>query len=302
MSREYVIEPEQEPQLVRHSDQEQQSLEAVILRITDIATLPHVAVKVIEVANNPNSGAADLKSVLEVDASLSARVLRTVNSAAYSPRMKITNLIQAISYLGFRQIRNLALTASVRQLFQSEEQTGKYTQAGLWRHLVSVAICARMIAMRKELQNFEDAYLAGLLHEFGIILEDQHVNSQFKNLLRNLDTTRELIENENVALGFNHATLGATIAEKWKFPSSVLTAIQFHHNPQDYKGEDAMILHCVQLANFICSIKDISSVGINLISPPLASIKILSFEKEDLKVLGDDLDEEVKLKSDLFTL
>ena len=86
---------------------------------------------------------------------------------------------QAIAYLGVRQIRNLAMTASTSKLFSSNEKIGPYSRSGLWQHLVSVGICARLLAMRLNLKNFEDIFLAGLLHDIGIVLEDQHVHDPF---------------------------------------------------------------------------------------------------------------------------
>ena len=70
--------------------------------------------------------------------------------------------------MGFNQIRNLAITASVSHSFKTENVSGTYRRAGLWRHLVSVGICARLIAARSRMSAFEDAFLAGLLHDFGI--------------------------------------------------------------------------------------------------------------------------------------
>ncbi len=69
-----------------------------------------------------------------------------------------------------KQVRNLAITASVSKLFRQEEAIGSYLRSQLWQHLVSVGVCARLIAMRREFENFEDMFLAGLLHDIGIIL------------------------------------------------------------------------------------------------------------------------------------
>src|SRR3972149_6882373 len=89
------------------------AVDTVARRIEEISTLPAVALRVMQIAGNENSSAADLTEAMESDAALSARVLRCVNSAAYGVRRKITNLQQAIAYLGMKQIRNLAMTASV---------------------------------------------------------------------------------------------------------------------------------------------------------------------------------------------
>ncbi|NMC20094.1 MAG: HDOD domain-containing protein, partial [Thermogutta sp.] len=107
-------------------------------KVHEISTLPQVALNILRVADDPNSSAADLKSVMEADAALSARVIRCVNSSAYGLRSKITNLQQAVAYLGLKQIRNLAVTATVSDLFKAGDGVGPYRRIELWRHLVGV--------------------------------------------------------------------------------------------------------------------------------------------------------------------
>ena len=91
------------------------SLRRVVEDIREVSSLPQVALRVMKVANDPDSAAADLKEAMEGDAALSARVLRCVNSSAYAARTPITNLQQAIAYLGVKQIRNLA-SAQIKDL------------------------------------------------------------------------------------------------------------------------------------------------------------------------------------------
>ncbi len=95
-------------------------IEDVVKRIDQISTLPHVAMHVMRLANDPESTTQDLKDAVESDPTLSARVLKCVNSPAYALRSKITNLQQAISFVGFNQVRNLAITGSVSQTFQKD--------------------------------------------------------------------------------------------------------------------------------------------------------------------------------------
>ena len=160
------------------------TLDEVIGRVSEISTLPHVAMKVMEVANDSDSSVIDMKSAIEMDPSLSARVLRCVNSSAYGLREKVSSVQRAISFLGMRQIRNLALTASVAELFTEEEAIGSYQRRGLWRHMVAVGIGARLIAMRQRMPDFEDAFVAGVLHDIGIVLEDQYAHEQFRDVIR----------------------------------------------------------------------------------------------------------------------
>ncbi len=278
------------------------SLDDVVRRISDISTLPHVALKVMEVARDSEAGAADLKTVVEGDPALCTRVLRSVNSAANALRTRITSVQQAISYLGFNQIRNLAITASVSTIFEKDEAIGDYQRTRLWRHMVSVGVCARLIASRFKLPNFEDAFLAGLLHDIGIILEDQHAHAGFRDVIMNLPEGKTLAEVEREYIGFDHTVLGERIAETWQFPPVAKAAIRFHHDSQQYTGEGAEIVRCVEVGNVICTLKGIMSVGVRRVRPPMGAMQALGLQKEDFRILADDLDRELELNESLFEL
>lgn len=275
-------------------------LEEIIRRVGDVSTLPQVALRVMEVARDPEAGIADMTKVIEGDAPLSAKVLRTVNSAVFGVGSEINSLHHAVSYLGFNQVRNLAMTLSVAKTFKKQETIGSYERTQLWRHLVCVALCARMIAARCSLPNFEDAFLAGLLHDLGIILEDQYVHKNFRRVMENLAEGKTLIEVEQEILGFDHTKIGHRMAKRWKFPDVVQAAIRYHHTSHEYDGDGVEIVRCVELANLLCTIKGIPSVGLKLVKPNLESIQALKLTKEDLKVLAADLDGEIERNHSLF--
>lgn len=281
---------------------EEPNLENVVRRIEEVATLPQVALKVIEVAGNPNAGAADLRRSVECDPSLSARILRCVNSAAYALRCQVTSLQQAISLLGFDQVRNLAITASVSELSRSTEAIGPYRRTELWRHMVSVGICSRLVATRQRLSNFEEVFLAGLLHDLGIILEDQQCHALFREVIAALTPARTLCEVEHSILGFDHTALGGAVAEVWKFPPGVLAAIRHHHSSLERGAPHASTVHCVELANLICTVKGTPSVGVKLLTVPRTAMNALGLGKEDVKILVADLDHELALNRGLFDL
>ena len=289
-------QPDAGPKLGKHP------LDLVAGRITEVSTLPHIALRVMEVASDPDAGAADLRKIVEGDPSLSARLLKCVNSALYGLRFRINNLQRAISYLGFKQVRNLAITASVSDTFKGDVAFGPYTRAGLWRHLVAVGVCARFIAARKKMGCFEEAFLAGLLHDIGIVLEDQYCQPAFGEMMENLPPNKPLCSLEMTAFGFDHTRLGQRLAEQWRFPPEVIDTIRYHHMPASYKGEHTDILACVDLANLVCTLKRMPSVGVNLLKSTHWSVQMLRLTKDDVKVLATDLDDELSIHESLFNL
>jgi len=258
--------------------------------------------KTIEVANDPKSSAIDLKEVIESDAALGARILRCVNSSAYATRERVTNLQQAISYLGLRQIRDLALTASVAELFSKEETIGPYRRRGLWGHLVAVGICSRLIAMRQKISDFEAAFTAGLLHDIGIVLEDQYVHGPFRSTVQSLSEGDLLVEAERKHLGFDHTRLGVKVADLWRFPDTVKAAIEYHHRSVNYRGNEIGVVRCVDVANLICTVKGYPSVGLKLVRASQPVLSALCLTREHIVVLAKDLDKELAKHAALFEL
>lgn len=271
------------------------SFEETAARISDVSSLPHVVLQIVDIVNNADSSTSDLVKVVEMDPSLIARLLRTVNSAAYKTRAEIRTVHHAIAYLGFNVVRDLALTSTVANILKRDTQIRGYSRKGLWRHLVSVGVASRMIAARVGLRNFEDAFLAGLLHDFGIILLDQNCHSQFAATMESLKPDDILCRAEERSYGFTHAQLGGAVARKWNLPSTSIAAMLYHHDAQACSDGNRRIVEVVELANFICTAKGIASVEVLTANPPSAeTLGSLAVDKEDLRVLWEDLDQELE--------
>lgn len=269
------------------------SLHSVLHRVEYLSTLPEIAIRAMAVANDPNSSAAELREVLEGDPGITAKVLRCANSAAAGTRKEINDLQQAISLLGLTQIRHLILTASVSDLFKTKGGINSYRRLNLWRHMISVAICARMIARKLNFANDEEIFLAGLMHDIGIVLEDQYTHHHFCKIIRGLEPEKTLIETEREHLAFDHTTLGETLATRWGFPDIVRSSIRYHHGSMLYDKHDKLPVRCVELANMICSFRGITSVGINLVrhfDPEAAALKLT---QSDVTELAQGLDQEL---------
>jgi len=278
------------------------TLDAVVAQIRTISSLPTVALQIMGIAADPESGAADLRAAVEADPALTARVMRSVNSAAFGLRRRLDHLAQAVSYLGFNRIRDLAVTATVSTLFRRGLRIPPYDRAVLWRHLVAVGVCSRMIAARTRVRGFEDAYLAGVLHDLGIILFDQYAHPRFRQVLSGLDGARSLREVERRFVPWDHTELGARVAEMWQLPEIVRVAMLHHHEPERYTGDHEAVLHCVAVANLVCSLKDLTSVGVNLVDLPPRSLAVLGLDRSDLQVLAEDLDAELADHRRLFDI
>lgn len=278
------------------------TLDQAVRRCTRLSTLPQVATNIARASADPNLGARDLARIVESDPALSAKVLQTVNSSAYGLRMRIASIDRAVAYMGFRAVRSLAMTASVSAIFKQDRAVGPYRRHGLWTHMVTVGIAARMIAARWGKHQFEEVYLAGLLHDVGIILEDQYIHPWFERAMVALRPGVNLVDIERSVFGLDHTELGARVGEEWRLPPEILAAVRHHHAPEQYSGPHAEILACVVLGNLLASNRGACSVGLNLLGPSPWAQDTLKLSIHDLRVLFEDLQSETQRCNDLFSI
>jgi len=265
--------------------------------------LPAVAIQIMEVANDSSTGAEDLYEAVQFDAALAMRIMRTVNSSYYSLQNKVGDLKLAITLLGFKEIRNLAMTAYIAQLFKKDAGHGSYTRVGLWNHLIGVGSVARLIAETSRHVSPREAYLAGLLHDLGIILLDQYLHKPFAQIIDSLDGVPEgdpegeipICDLEREILGFDHAELGEFVASQWNLPEHLVATIRYHHCPLEYVGEHQQMVYVVALANFLCNTKGLTARGVGSKQvPPPEVFHGLGLDKPAVTAIWGQLDETLK--------
>lgn len=267
-------------------------VERLFKRISEVSSLPAVAIRIIEVANDARTGADDLYEAVQFDAALAMRIMRTVNSSYYALQNKVGDLKLAITLLGFKEIRNLAVTAYIAQLFKKGAGHGTYSREGLWNHLIGVGTVARLIAETSRRVAPREAYLAGLLHDLGLILIDQYLHKPFCQVIDTLDEDTPMCQLEREILGFDHASLGEFVAAQWNLPEHLTTAIRYHHAPLEYQGEHREIVYAVALADFLCNVKQLSPLGVADPRVPPADVFFgLGLDKAEVSSIWERLDE-----------
>lgn len=226
---------------------------------SDIASIRSVVSGIVRIINDPNSNAKDLKDIIEIDPPLTARVLRVANSAWYAPAVHIGEVVQAIVRIGFNALKELVLHQKVCDVFhQSDNPVGSYTRPQLWKHSVAVALLAKMIYRREFAQKGENAYVAGLIHDIGIIVIDQFRAPEFSTILRKAETDRtNLLEAEQAVLQFNHAEIGMALLENWNLPPEYVTAVGYHHKPHLVPEDCSRFTATLYVANHLCQEKNI---------------------------------------------
>lgn len=220
---------------------------------SQISSIMSIVQGIIRVINDPESNAKDLKEIIEVDPPLTGKVLRVANSTYYAPRRKIGGIMQAIVYIGFEALTEIALSQQMNNIFTKGDDYEGYSRVSLWKHSVAVALYGKMIYRKEFGEKGDTAYTAGLLHGIGIIAEDQFLEEDFRNaLLKSKDENKNLPIAENEVLGYDHAKIGMEIARNWNLPLELVEAIGYHHEPDKASPSHARLVATIYVADCYC--------------------------------------------------
>ena len=284
------------------SPERQVALERLFARIGEVSSLPTAAQKILNLTDDENAQAEDLREAVQCDPVLVARILRRLNSSYYGLSNKIADLRTAVSLLGLREIRNLALTVFVSKFYEPGAGHGPYRRENLWSHCVAVGAAARLVSRVCGRAAPEEAYIAGLLHDIGLILIDQTLRRHFFRIIDSIDPATPTHVVENRVLTFDHALLGGYVTKQWNFPDQVTDAITYHHQPWCYSGPNVDLVHVVTVANYLCSRAGYTSLGVHNVAAPSDDVYAgLGLDQVTLAIIWDELDATLERANALAT-
>lgn len=221
--------------------------------ISHIATLPEITLKIIDLVENPRSTAQDLHRVISNDPALVARILKVVNSAFYGLPGQIGSINRAIVLLGLNAVKNIVIAASLAKLFRGGRVSPNFSAKDLWTHSIAVGVLSKMITTKINNILPDEAFLGGLIHDLGILVELQAMRDPLIEVVETAakQSTR-YVDLENKIMGADHQAFGAGLTSKWKFPKSFQYITGHHHDPMALP-QDCRFLTCVvHVADHIC--------------------------------------------------
>lgn len=199
---------------------------------SNFASIRGIISRIFDILNSNKSSVNDLEQVIKLDPPLAVKVLKVANSAFYASRVEFNDLKEAVLWIGFDEIKNIAITEQLFKIFNTEKMSS-FSRKDLWKNSIATALLAKMIFRREFGDKGENIYTAGLIHNIGIIIIDQFLNDQFYEILEYCEEQQVcLLESENKILGFDHTDVADKLAENWKFPAELRTIIKHHHAPE----------------------------------------------------------------------
>lgn len=200
-----------------------------IQTIDALGVTPGVLVKVIDLANDPNTDLETISAVLRNDGALAADIMRISNSPYYAPGTPHSNLMSAISHLGMGEIIQIVNLSLARQLFAHDLSSYGVSANDYWSDSISAALVMEALAKATGL-NAEDAYTLGILHALGRMLINSVIEE--KGFTICWDGQQPIEEWERDAVGFDFAEAGALLLEHWDFPPATCDVIRGQLNPE----------------------------------------------------------------------
>ena len=214
-----------------------------------------VALDVMRLADDRNATGTDLERLIESDPPLSARLLRVANSAFYGARRPASSISGAISLMGFSAVKNIAMAASLSRAFRATGDLGTFDPREVWKHSVAVAVGARLIATRNRKVDPNDAFLAGLMHDIGVMVELQMARRNFISTLVAVgaDASLTFREAERQHVGATHETFGDALCVSWNFPSALRAVCAFHHQPLQSESAERVLVCIAHAADVMAA-------------------------------------------------
>lgn len=208
-------------------------------------SLPQAVLRISELICSPDHTASQLAEVVELDAGLTARVLRLANSAMFGRSGNVDTVTRAVAMIGENALRDLVMATSVTQVFKGIPEDF-VDMASFWDNSATCGVGARLLAGRMGIRDGERLFVAGLLHGIGHLVFFSRRPDQYREVLKVRDKGEAaILAEERRIFGFDYADLGAALAEAWQLPVFFQEVIGFQLEPQRSESypRECAILH-----------------------------------------------------------
>ena len=271
--------------------------------MADIPALPDGYRELFRRLRDENVTVPRVAEVIARDGALTARLLHLVNPEFYAGGRELTTIKRAVVVLGLRAVHNIALTASVFDYFGDEPAAARLDATRFWEHSVAVAVIGKWLAGSRLPQHQDEAWVAGLLHDVGKLVEMRHFPADFEHI-SSVAAGQGLpwYESEGRLFAVNHAQLGKEILGGWNFPPAVVEAVHLHHAPESAR-RNPQLAALVHVADYLAYGMGYGAPGS---PPPLAcsrpALDLLALDRADGPADAARIRDEVARGLELLTL
>lgn len=222
-----------------------------VLSCKSLPSLPAVALRVIEQTSDPNIKLSELATTIQNDQGLAAKVLKTVNSSFYGLRTPCSTINKALVLMGLAPVKTLVLGFSLVNAVNDRRGAGSFNYVAYWRRGMYTAVAAKAIAEAARKKWSDEAFLAGLLQDIGVVALFNALGPEYLAVTEQAEDHRQLSRQEAELLDITHPEIGAMLAERWKLPTELVMPVRYHERPTAAPQEHGEMCRCVGLANIV---------------------------------------------------
>ncbi len=205
------------------------SIKRKIESLSSLPSIPPVVTKILSLIDSEDVSLKKIGEFISQDQSISAKVLKIVNSPIYGFPGRISSVHQALMLIGLSAVKGMLLGVSIFDMMQK-------SMIGLWEHSIGSAIAARAVASRLGLKNADDISVAALIHDIGKVALSMCYPELYN---RAIETAKQkecyITDAEKEVFGITHAQAGKWLTQKWNFPKELVDSVSFHHRPDSAK-------------------------------------------------------------------
>lgn len=273
---------------------------------SQLPTLPTVAVRLLELAKDPEAELREVVDVIRTDPALSAKILKAANSSFFGFRNEVRSIDRAVPLLGTTAVTSLALSFSLSDGAMSRGPLVPHYRA-YWMQSVVHAIAGELIGMRTDPALASEYFLTGLLCDIGRLAMLRTIPEDYLPVLSELGPTQSLVEAERTRLTLDHVEIGRQLAAHWQLPESIQRAISVHHQTAAEleslsTGPDFRLLAAAALSGSIADCFCSQGKGEALGRMRDIGSRYLQWDEDDLDRLFTEVDQRVGLAAELFNI
>jgi putative nucleotidyltransferase with HDIG domain len=223
------------------------TLQAAVAELQQLPSVPQLYAELTRAVEHPDVSLQAVAEIIDRDMAMSAKVLQLTNSAFFALPKRVTNVMAAVTTLGTATLRSLVLSIEVFEAYEQVPGLAGFSLDVLQHHALMTAAVARRIA--PDQRTADDASMAGLLHDIGILVLATRLPDRLTEMLRRAGDSP--IADVERALGIHHAQLGAYLLGLWGLPAVVVEAVACHHTRSSAASPQLDLAAIVHLANVL---------------------------------------------------
>lgn len=201
-----------------------------------LPTLPSVALRIVEMGQQPEVDPAEVSRLIACDPALAARIMRAANSGFYAQRRRVENLRQAVMALGINAALTLALSFTLTRSLPAEGGAG-LDYGRFWHRALVTGTASRCIGEALGRVNTEELMLAGLLQDLGMLALDAAMPERYGEIVARSSGHEALYLEERQALGTDHGEVGEWLMNRWQLPRYLAIGAPGAHDPESVPHE-----------------------------------------------------------------